>query len=47
MSAVIQDRAGSITRTNAGEVDFKLFMYKDRKKKTRRRCRFIFICKRI
>ena len=34
MSAVIQDRAGSITRTNAGEVDFKLFMYKDRKKKT-------------
>ena len=34
MSKVIQDRVGSISRSNTGEVDFKLFMYKNRKKKT-------------
>ena len=33
MSAVIQDRVGSITRNTAGEVDIKLFVYKNRKKK--------------
>ena len=32
MSAVIQDRVGSITRNTAGEVDIKLFVYKNRKK---------------
>ena len=35
MSAVIQDRVGSITRNTAGEVDIKLFVYKNRKKKLR------------
>ena len=33
MSTVIQDRVGSITRNTAGEVDIKLFVYKNRRKK--------------
>ena len=34
MTKVIQDRVGSISRSNTGEVDFKLFMYKNRKRKS-------------
>ena len=33
MSTVSQDRVGSITRNTAGEVDIKLFVYKNRRKK--------------